>query len=54
MRLWVEEQVILTLKISIAAKVDAIIRLGYFKHKPLFFPHRSLKLNRCSVTAKSD
>ena len=32
-----KEQVILTLKISIAAKVDAIIRLGYFKHKPLFF-----------------
>lgn len=32
-----DEQSILTSKISVAAKVDAIIRLGYFKQKPLFF-----------------
>ena len=31
------DRVILTSKISIAAKVDAIIRLGYFKQKPMFF-----------------
>jgi hypothetical protein len=32
-----EEQSILSSKISIASKVDAIIRLGYFKQKPHFF-----------------
>ena len=41
-RIWLfeltqEEQLILSSKISIAAKVDAIIRLGYFKRNPQFF-----------------
>ena len=41
-RIWLfeltqEEQLILSSKISIATKVDAIIRLGYFKRNPQFF-----------------
>jgi hypothetical protein len=31
------ERIILSSKMSIASKVDAIIRLGYFKQKPHFF-----------------